>query len=303
MGMRHIVALFLQRKMQVVFMKNFLKHTGWVVLSTLCFFIVFFFVQWLTFEILDLLLIQNHLLLFALSGLVGLIFPKWYGLIGASVLVMLLSLLMLLEDNLTILLYSSSALIVLGSATGVFLRKKIHFAWITTLAIGGLVLWNAYKTYSTITTVTVPAEKKTDATRFNVFCDDFVALDGSKLHLSRDTVYLVNFTFYTCKPCREKHPSLKLLEKEFAHLPFKLVTIHSVDSMDVFRKHYSDYANCYHNPNVKRNQQLGIDSYPYEIIFNKKGNEIRRFSGFSPDAEEDYISKTRMLIKKLLDEK
>lgn len=284
-------------------MKQWLKHTGWVVLSALCFFIVFFFVQWLTFELLDLLLIQNHLLLFALSGLVGLTFPKWYGLIGAIVLVMLLLLLMLLENNLTFLLYSASALIVLGSATGVFLRKKKHIAWLVSLVFGGLVLWNAYQTYSTISTAVVPAEKKTDAEQLNAFSNGFVSLDGSKLHLSQDTVYLVNFTFYACKPCRDKHPSLVQLEKEFANQPFKWVTIHSVDSLDVFRKYYKSYNNCYHNPNEKSNQQLGISSYPYEIIFDKKGEEVRRMNGFSQDAKANYVDQTTQLLTQLIHDK
>lgn len=279
-----------------------LKHIGWVVLSTLCFFIVLFFVQWLTFEVADLRLITNHVLLFLFAGLIGLALPKWYGPTGAFVLSMIMFVLMASANNLTFELYNFLGLLVIASFAGTFIRQKKRIGWIVCLLIGGLVLLNAYQKYSTITLVEVSKNQKTDATRFNAISKDFVSMKGQRLRLSEDTVYLVNFTFHACKPCRNKQPSLQLLEKEFTHQPFKLVTVHCVDSMDVFKKYYSDYANCFHNTDPKLEQKLSIPSYPYEIIFDKKGHEVRRFNGFSMDSKNDYLNKTSALIKKLIHE-
>lgn len=282
---------------------QFIKHTGWVVLSTLCFFLAMLVVQYITFELLDLTLIVNHVLLFALSALVGLAFAKWRGLIGAVVFSLILFTLMFSANNLTFEIYAACALIVTGAATGTLIRQKKRIAWILTLLTGSLVLLIAYQTYSTITVEHVAATQKTDVSRFNKMGSDFVSINGENFRISEDTVYLINFTFHACKPCRNKRPSLELLEKEFINKPFKLVTIHCVESEEVFRKYYSDYTNCYHNSNPKVEQMLGIPSYPYEIIFDKNGREVRRFSAFSLDAKDDYQAKTRKLIKKLLHEK
>jgi hypothetical protein len=93
------------------------------------------------------------------------------------------------------------------------------------------------------------------------------------------------------------------LEQTFANQAFKLITIHCVDSIDIFQKHYRNFDNCYHNPNQKNSLKLGVSSYPYEIIFSKNGQEIRRHSGFTLEANEYYLTQTKSLIEKLLLEK
>jgi thiol-disulfide isomerase/thioredoxin len=260
-------------------------------------------VQWLTFEVANLLLIENHLLLFLLSCLFAVLFPRPYGLTGASVFVALLLLLMFVDHNLSLQLYNICCLMVLGAALGTFTKQKKWWFSAVSFVLSILVLWNAHRNYSTIEIVNVAPQQKTDISRFNELGKTFISQNGDSLHLSLDTVYLVNFTFYACKPCREKHPSLKLLQQAFANQPFKLITIHCVDSIDIFQKHYQNIDNCYHNPNQKNSLKLGVSSYPYEIIFGKNGQEIRRHSGFSIDAKEDYLAKTKSLIEELLGEK
>ena len=280
-----------------------IKHLGWIFLSILCFLIIFFLVQWLTFEVANLLLIENHLLLFLLSSLFSVIFPRPYGLTGAFVFVALLLFLMFLDHNLTFTLYNACALLFLGAVTGTFVKQKKWWFSVISFVLSLLILWNAHRHYSTIEVVRVAPQQKTDVASFNELSKTFISQNGDSLHLSLDTVYLVNFTFYACKPCREKHPSLKLLEQTFANQAFKLVTIHCVDSIDIFQKHYRNFDNCYHNPNQKNSLKLGVRSYPYEIIFSKTGQEMRRHSGFTLDAKEYYFIQTKALIEKLLLEK
>jgi thiol-disulfide isomerase/thioredoxin len=260
-------------------------------------------VQWLTFEVANLLLIENHLLLFLLSCLFAVLFPRPYGLTGAGVFVTLLLLLMFVDHNLSLQLYNICCLMVLGAALGTFIKQKKWWFSAGSFVLSLLVLWNANRNYSTIEVVNVGPQQKTDISSFNELSKAFISQNGDILHLSLDTVYLVNFTFYACKPCREKHPSLKLLQQAFANQPFKLVTIHCVDSIDIFQKHYRNIDNCYHNPNQKNSLKLGVSSYPYEIIFGKNGQEIRRHSGFSIDAKEDYLAKTKSLIEELVGKK
>ncbi len=276
---------------------------GWIILSTLCFLIILFLVQWFTFEVADLLLIENHVLLLLLSCVLAIVFPKLYGLTGAVVFVALLLFLMFLDHNLTFPLYNSSALLVLGAAIGTFVKQKKWWFGVGSFVLSLLVLWNAQRVYGTIEVVDVAPRQKTDVARFNELSKTFSSLDGQSLQLSKDTVYLVNFTFYACKPCRDKHSSLKLLEKAFANQPFKLITIHCVDSIDVFEKHYRNVDNCYHNSDEKTSLKLGVESYPYEIIFNKNGREMRRYAGFSLDSKQDYLVKTTQLIVRLIQEK
>jgi thiol-disulfide isomerase/thioredoxin len=289
--------------MQSVTLKQLAKHIGWISLSILCNTIILFLVQWLTFEVANLLLIENHLLLFLLSCLLAVIFPKRYALTGTFVFVALLLFLMFLEHNLTFTLYNACALLFLGAATGTFVKQKKWWFSAGSFVLSLLVLWNAHRHYSTIEVVRVAPQQKTDVASFNEQSKTFISHNGDSLHLSLDTIYLVNFTFYACKPCREKHPSLKLLEKTFANQAFKLVTIHCVDSPEIFQKHYQNIDNCYHNPNQKNSLKLGVSSYPYEIIFSKNGQEIRRHSGFTLEAKEDYLTQTKSLIEKLLLEK
>lgn len=283
--------------------KQLFKHIGWTLLSILCFLVILFLVQWLTFEVANLLLIENHLLLFILSCLFAVLFPRPYGLTGAIVFVTLLLLLMFIDHNLSLQLFNVCGLMVLGAALGTFIKQKKWWFSAVSFVLSILVLWNAHRNYSTIEVVNVAPQQKTDISRFNELSKTFISQNGDSLHLSLDTVYLVNFTFYACKPCREKHPSLKLLQQDFANQPFKLITIHCVDSIDIFQKHYQNIDNCYHNPNQKNSLKLGVSSYPYEIIFGKNGQEIRRHSGFSIDAKEDYQAKTKSLIEKLVGKK
>ena len=279
------------------------KPAGLIMLSAICIFGILLLVQWLTFEVDDLLLIENHILLTVLACMFAIVFPKRYGFIGAVVFVSLLLFLMFLDNNLSFPLYNLCALLLLGTAIGTLMKEKRWWFGSICVVLSLVVLWNAERVYATIEVVNMAPQHQTDATRFNELSNTFVALDGNSLQLAKDTVYLVNFTFYACKPCRDKQPSLELLEKAFVNKPFKLVTIHCVDSIDVFEKHYSKYPNCYHNPNEKISLKLGIQSYPYEIIFSKSGREMRRYAGFTRDSQKDYLEKTTELIERLIQEK
>lgn len=267
------------------------------------YFIILFLVQWLTFEVADLLLIENHLLLWLLSCLFSIIFRNQHTLTGAIVFVSLLLLLMYLDSNLSAPLINVCGLLVLGAATGTFIKQKKWWFVIGSFILSIIVFWHSYRSYSSIEVVNLVPKEKTDLVLFNRLSKTFISQKGDSLQLSLDTVYLINFTFYACKPCREKQPSLNDLKNTFANQPFKIVTIHCVDSINIFKKYYPNDNNTFHNANEKTSSEFGVNSYPFEIIYSRKGKEARRFNGFSRDIKEDYLTKTTHLIKKLLHEK
>lgn len=119
-----------------------------------------------------------------------------------------------------------------------------------------------------------------------------------------DTIYLVNFSFRNCLPCRHKKSALKALAKQYRYSPFKIIQIHSFESMDIFREsYYFDYTEPYHDSLNHLANTLKIYGAPSEIIYNKNGKAVRRLNGYNSEAESTYIEKTSELIKKLIHEK
>ena len=176
--------------------KQLAKSAGWIILSVICIFGIVLLVQWLTFEVANLLLIENHILLLVLACLLAIIFPKRFGFIGACVFVALLLFLTFLDHNLSFALYNLCALLLLGTAIGTFLKEKRWWFGSIGVVLSLVVLWNAERVYGTMEVVNMAPKHQTDATRFNELSNTFVAVDGNNLQLYQDTVYLVNFTFF-----------------------------------------------------------------------------------------------------------
>lgn len=124
-------------------------------------------------------------------------------------------------------------------------------------------------------------------------------------YFNPDTVYLVNFSFRNCLPCRHKKHALKILAKQFKHSPFKIIQIHSFgEPMEIFREdYYFDYTEPYHDSLNHLANTLKIYGAPTEIIYNKNGKAVRRLNGYDSEAESTYIEKTAELIQKLIHEK
>lgn len=289
--------------MQIVFMMKSVKWFGWTVLSALSYALILVIVQLLTFGLWELPLIVNHILLFAFSLIVGLVFSGWYSLTGCGVFTFVISAWMYFDGNLTLELINAMVLILAGGATGAFFMLKRRLFGIGSFLLGTVTLIIAYQQYSTIEVEKISESGRYNIDDFNSVVTQFVSIDGTKMRLSLDTVYLVNFTFYSCKPCRDKKKVLRELKLKFNNVPFQLINVHTAEPLSVFKTYYRDSDYAFHNSDSENDKKLGVDSYPCEFIFDKKGNEIRRMKGFSLDAQEDYLETTSLLINKLIDEK
>lgn len=121
---------------------------------------------------------------------------------------------------------------------------------------------------------------------------------------SLDTVYLVNFGFLYCYPCRLKKKALREIALQFKNKAFKIVEIHSEESREIFDSlFFISYTNPYHDSINKLSKTMNVSSYPTEFIFNKNGESVRKLEGINPDNLPKYQESTIALINRLLNEK
>jgi|GEM_PF-2970988 thiol-disulfide isomerase/thioredoxin len=133
--------------------------------------------------------------------------------------------------------------------------------------------------------------------------ESLIGHDNGHPIFNRDTVYLVNFSFQNCLPCRLKKKYLSQLETEFKGKPFKIIEIHTFEEKTIFDESYMlDYPFVYHDSLQKIAKLYQISGGPEELIFNKKGKAIRRLVGFSKDIAQTYLDETKKMISKLLKE-
>ncbi len=124
---------------------------------------------------------------------------------------------------------------------------------------------------------------------------------GQQPYLNKDTVYLVNFSFHSCKPCHTKKKFLAELKQKLANKPFRIIEIHSFESKEIFDKYYLlNDPYVYHDSLDRLAGLYKINGGPEEIIFSKKGYAVRQLGGFSPDIYETYLPATLEFIEKLV---
>lgn len=128
--------------------------------------------------------------------------------------------------------------------------------------------------------------------------------DSVPLHFEKGTVYLINFSFIGCMPCRNKHQALLDLKAHFQHEKgIRIIFLHGNEE----RENFSDFVRYshdqYHDCGNRLSKKLKIHTYPTEIVIDKKGN-IRRTSTSGGDLSEKpfYIYQSKKLLNALLHE-
>ena len=201
---------------------------------------------------------------------------------------------MLFAQNMTLVNLIITTTIVLGSVSGYLLKTKKYNYFAGVMLSSGVLLFFAYSRYSAIADSIVVSNDKITITPFNE--SNLVALNGNHLKLSEDTVYLVNFTFYACLPCRQKKLALEQLNKRFEGQAFRIIQIHSFEPKKFFLEYYQNDSNTYHDSGQALQKRFRLNGAPYEMIFDKTGNEVRRLDGFNSELADDYVTKTTELI-------
>jgi thiol-disulfide isomerase/thioredoxin len=114
-------------------------------------------------------------------------------------------------------------------------------------------------------------------------------------------IYLLEFYFYRCPPCRAKHASLQEIDAMTDNNDVEIIYIDNgkIDEVADFHYRLSKTEKQYYDSAALLINQLQIKSFPFEIIIDKKG-VIRYVSkGYDKDKKEEYIRKTIANIESL----
>jgi thiol:disulfide interchange protein len=101
-------------------------------------------------------------------------------------------------------------------------------------------------------------------------------------------VVVVNFWATWCVPCIQEIPSFNKLHRELAPKGVVVVGV-SMDEegaervQPFLKKHPMDYTVALGNETV--NKQYGLDTLPVTVVFDRTGKQVKRFEGFTPEAE------------------
>jgi thiol-disulfide isomerase/thioredoxin len=254
-------------------------------------------VQWITAE-------ESSFLNFASLFFSFLVYSRLtkYPLIGLVALGLFFFSLLFSDNALDLFHFIQFSFCLLGTTVMILFKQKHYKSFAFLFLISFLYLFVIKSMY--LERLDYEYEEKSDLSILNENNHFLIGHHYEHPDFNSDTVYLVNFSFKNCLPCRQKKKSLKALYKTYKHFPFKIIEVHSFESMKIFQDNYSfDYAETYHDSLNHISQTLNISGAPTEIIFNKKGYAVRRLNGFNSESESSYILSTNELIKELINEK
>lgn len=134
-----------------------------------------------------------------------------------------------------------------------------------------------------------------------IFTDCYlVDRNQDSIQLEKGKVYLLNFSFVGCLPCRNKHPQIEKLQQLYKnHKQIRVLTIHSEQDFEVFKKLAKDQ---YHDAGLKFKKRLKVWGFPMEYIIDKKGKVRRRYESYDKSQSWAYQLKTRELLEELAGE-
>lgn len=279
-------------------LKTHLKATGIIALSILVAFVFFAIAQWLSLEHSMLL---NSILIIGLFFAFGLVFGLLNSSVGIIVFLLFMVTMLLLDDAYYVLHFYQDCFVVLATFLGCFIKKrKLIVASVITVILG-FTLYKSIEYHRTAFYSDVP---NLEIEQVNENNELLLNHNNEPLVMSLDTVYLLNFSFLSCKPCRLKKDALTKISKRFSKAPFKIIDIHCIEDREVFlNKYFIDYGVTYHDSLKQLSKVFEVSGAPTEFIFDKKGKVVRRFDGFNAELIADYEKSTCYLIKSLLDEK
>ncbi len=245
-------------------------------------------------------LLYNHLLIVFFFFVFGYFVEYKFGALSTLILFVFLTIILVNDDSFYWTHFFQFGLMFIGTLFGSFVHLKKVYLSILCFALLITLLFFSYYHHSN---PEYSVQNGYSIEQMNMNCKSLTDHSGNNPVFNLDTVYLVNFGFVNCSPCRIKKKSLKRLANKYSNDAFKIVEIHCFEDIEIFRKNdFNHFANSYHDSLDLFTKYMNIDSAPTELIFNKKGNMIRSFSGFNFDLKSNYESTTINLINSLIHE-
>ena len=114
-----------------------------------------------------------------------------------------------------------------------------------------------------------------------------VSLDGGAIALD-GKVAVVDFWATWCVPCVQEIPGFNKLHQEFGPKGVTVVGVSMDDdgreSVDPFlKKHPMQYPVALGSPDL--NKRFNLESLPVTLVFDRSGKIVKRFDGFTPEAD------------------
>jgi cytochrome oxidase Cu insertion factor (SCO1/SenC/PrrC family) len=119
-------------------------------------------------------------------------------------------------------------------------------------------------------------------------------------------VVLLDFFFINCRPCLQKFPTLEKLKSAFKNRDdVEIIGVycdvdHSMEKLPAFLEKNKITMTTLYDKDLESCKKLGINSYPVEIILNRKGEIVSTYWGFSLTSSEKYLDERIKLINELL---
>ncbi len=275
--------------------KLVIQTIGWYLLSTLFALIFVVLAQWL---VLGYSIFYNFLLYAVLFLLHGYMFGLTKGMVGVTAMLLFMVIMLVSDNSYYITHFFQEGLMVTACVAGGFLKRRKYYLSFASLVVVITLFSVAYHYHSTPRYLT---ESDITIETINLGDSELVGHDGKQLTLNPDTVYLINFSFRNCAPCRRKKKSLEKIASDFKNTPFKVIEIHAFEDKQIFdTSYFFDYAETYHDSENKLSEILQVFGAPSEFIFDKSGRFVRRCDGFEQDTKVNYEETTYLLLRKLI---
>jgi AhpC/TSA family len=163
------------------------------------------------------------------------------------------------------------------------------------------------KTYKTISTARNDLINENFQNFFNnISLKNTSGHEGNSL-FTKDNVYLIEFYFKNCTPCRLKEKALTQLRNEISDSSFKIIYIEDgkIDNYDTYLlacKELGSNGNRYYDVDGNLSENLKVEGYPFEVVIDKKGKIRNTLSGYGHDITDYYLRSQKNIIEKLLNE-
>ncbi|MFO1389659.1 TlpA family protein disulfide reductase [Cellvibrio sp.] len=141
------------------------------------------------------------------------------------------------------------------------------------------------------------------STLFAAAAPDFTlkSAAGENIRLAEQAgqVVMLNFWASWCGPCRNEMPLLDRISAKYGKMGFVLYGVNTdqdiAEAKNVLEKVKVNYPILF-DPDSKISTLYNVDSMPFTVFIDKKGQIRHVHKGYVPGDEEKYIQKIKELI-------